>query len=174
MTPPARDVAVRREIPADIQAIADINEKAFGQPAEARLIEAMRRNERASISLVAAADEQIVGHILFTPVTLEGLPPIQMMGLGPMAVLPAWQRRGIGSQLVTAGLDECTKIGCKAVVVVGHVEYYPRFGFVSASRFGLRCEYGVPDDVFMVRELTAGALAGRRGTVRYLAEFGDV
>ena len=87
-----------------------------------------------------------------------------------MAVVPSAQRRGIGSALVSAGLDACRMFD--AVVVLGHAGYYPRFGFVPASRFSLRCEYDVPDDVFMVRELRPGALAGKRGTIRYHPAFG--
>ena len=93
------------------------------------------------------------------------------MGLAPMAVLPGRQRQGIGSELVRAGLDECRRLGFGAIVVLGHAEYYPRFGFVPASKFGLKSEYDVPDDVFMALELIPGALRGRAGTIRYHPTF---
>ncbi|MGH8638095.1 MAG: GNAT family N-acetyltransferase, partial [Burkholderiales bacterium] len=94
------------------------------------------------------------------------------LGLGPMAVIPYLQRQGIGTRLVRAGLDECSRLGYRAVVVVGHPEFYPRFGFVPARTFGLRSEFDVPDEVFMAVELIPGALASAAGTVRYVPEFG--
>lgn len=150
-----------------------MNEAAFGQPDEARIVDAVRQADRAAISLVAVERGKIVGHILFTPVVLEspGITP-RMLGLGPMAVLPELQRRGIGSRLVEAGLHECAHAGCQAVIVIGHPEFYPRFGFRPARGYGLRCEYDVPDEVFMVAELVPGALSGRTGVVRYVPEFG--
>jgi putative acetyltransferase len=90
-----------------------------------------------------------------------------------MAVLPELQNQGIGSRLVREGLDECRRIGCDVVVVVGHPEYYPRFGFVPASQKGLCCEYPVPDEVFMALELKPGALANQEGLLRYRPEFKD-
>jgi len=91
-----------------------------------------------------------------------------------MAVLPAHQRKGIGSRLVQAGLEECRRAGHEIVVLVGHPEYYPRFGFLPAKRFGIRYEEEVPEEAFMLIELREGALAGRSGIVRYQPEFGSV
>lgn len=96
------------------------------------------------------------------------------MGLAPMAVMPAAQRRGIGSALIRSGLERCAQLGYSAVVVLGHPEYYPRFGFVPASRFGIGCEYEVPDEVFMALELEPGALTGMSGTIRYHPAFAEV
>lgn len=166
-------VRVRPERPGDEAAIARVNDAAFGQPDESRLVDAVRRTGQATISLVAFDQRGIIGHILFTPVRLESPGSrIAMLGLGPMAVLPGWQRRGVGSMLVEAGLRECTAAGYQAVVVVGHPDYYPRFGFRQSREFGLRCEYAVPEEVFMATELVPGALAGRGGLVRYLPPFG--
>jgi len=151
-----------------------VNEEAFGKPDEARLVDAIRRADHPMISLVAVDGEAIVGHILFTPVTLDSSgPPINVMGLAPMAVLPPWQHRGIGSMLVETGLRECEQSSCQIVVVIGHPEFYPRFGFRPAREYGLRSEFDVPDEAFMVAELMPGALANRSGLVRYLPEFGD-
>ena len=91
-----------------------------------------------------------------------------------MAVAPGNQRQGIGSALVRAGLDECKKLGFGAVVVLGHADYYPRFGFVPSTRFGIGCEYDVPEDVFMAMELQQGALRGVSGKVKYHPAFGSV
>jgi putative acetyltransferase len=140
---------------------------------EADLADALRVHVDPAISLVAEdeADGAIVGHILFSPVTPGDGSPIRIAGLAPMAVLPARQRGGIGSQLVSSGLAHCRERGFVAAVVLGHAAYYPRFGFRPASTFGLRCEYDVPDEVFMALELEPGALAGLSGTVRYHPVF---
>lgn len=135
----------------------------------------MREKARAYISLVAIDEDRVVGHIFFSPVTIESATDsFTAMGLAPMAVLPECQRQGIGSLLVREGLRECQRIGHEIVVVLGHPEYYPRFGFVPASSKGLRSEYDVPDEVFMVAELTPGALKGRTGLVKYHPEFNAV
>ena len=164
-------ITVRAETAEDIPVIRRVNGLAFGQPGEAELVDALRAAARPYISLVAVSEGQVVGHIFFSPVTLESEDSAFILGLAPMAVLPEYQRRGIGSRLVRAGLEECLRIGCDVVVVVGHSKYYPRFGFVPASQKGLKCEYQVPDEVFMVAELRPDALAGR-GLVKYRPEFG--
>lgn len=155
-------------------AIRHVNEQAFGSTVEADLIEKLRLRRGFILSLVANHDEQLVGHILFSLVTIESESSVfTAAGLGPMAVLPAYQRRGIGSQLVHAGLAELRHTNHEVVVVLGHPNYYPRFGFSPARSYGIRCEYDVPDEVFMVLELRKGALAGRGGTVKYQPEFRD-
>ena len=165
---------VRPEQPGDEAAIAQLTDAAFGGPAESRIIDRIRKAGHQVGSLVAVEGDQIVGHILFTPVGLDTRSSsTDLMGLGPMAVKPALQRRGIGSTLVREGLQACARAGVQAVVVVGHPEYYPRFGFRPASAWGLRCEFPAPDEAFMARELVPGALQGRAGLVRFLAEFGD-
>ena len=168
-----RTLLVRPEQSGDEHAITRVHDAAFGQTDESRIVDAIRRAGHSNISFVALDGSGIVGHIFFSPVAIEASQPVSsVMGLGPMAVLPEMQRRGIGSWLVREGLQECARSGCRAVVVVGHPQYYPRFGFRTASSFGLRCEYPVPDEVFMAIELEAGALAGGGGLVRYLPEFG--
>ncbi|HLL77770.1 MAG TPA: N-acetyltransferase [Pyrinomonadaceae bacterium] len=168
-------ITVRSEQAGDIDAVRRVNELAFGRPEEAALVEALRRAADPHVSLVAADGNRVVGHIFFSPVTIEsGESTSAAMGLAPMAVVPEYQRRGVGSLLVREGLEECRRAGCDAVVVLGHPEYYPRFGFRPASRFGLRCEYTVPDEAFVALELVPGALAGRRGLVKYRPEFGEL
>ena len=166
-------ITIRQETPADIPAIHAINRRAFGQDAEADLVAALRNGGQAVISLVAVDDEQVLGHFLFSPVNLEPH-ALRAVGLAPMAVLPEHQNRGIGSMLVEQGLDECRRADYECVVVLGHPEFYPRFGFTPASRFGIKSEYDVRDEVFMALELRAGALANRRGTAKYQPEFNAV
>jgi putative acetyltransferase len=168
-------IEIRPETAADFAAVREVNELAFGQPAEAGLVDALRRAASPTISLVALEDGRVVGHIFFSPVTFEGPQGVSAaMGLAPMAVRPERQNQGIGSALVRAGLAACAGLGENVVVVLGHPHYYPRFGFVPASSRGLSSEYPVPDDVFMVAELAPGALGGRSGLVKYHPEFARV
>jgi putative acetyltransferase len=162
---------IREERPDDVPAIRRVNQLAFGTNAEADLVDALREQARPIVSLVADDRGAILGHILFSPVTLSSQPELRIMGLAPMAVVPARQRAGIGSALVRAGIDECRRLGVAAIVVLGHAGYYPKFGFRPASRLGLASEYDVPDDVFMAFELDAGVLRGSPGTIRYHSAF---
>lgn len=166
-------VITRSETLIDHEAVHRVNEQAFGRPDESDLVERLREVCRPYISLVAELDGRVVGHIFFSPVTIEPTESaVKAMGLAPMAVLPEHQRKGIGSLLVRDGLKECGRSGYDAVFVLGHPDYYPRFGFAPAARKGFRSEYDVPDDVFMVVELTEGSLKDRSGLVRYHPEFG--
>jgi putative acetyltransferase len=163
---------IRPEQPADIDAIYQVVELAFGRPDEAVLVNTLRENNKFTLSLVAIIDDRVVGHILFTPITIDsGDQSFAGIGLAPLAVLPDLQSHGVGSALTRVGLDELRKQGHECVAVLGHPTYYPRFGFVPASRYGIKCEYDVADEVFMLQELRQGALAGRTGTVRYQPEF---
>jgi putative acetyltransferase len=149
-----------------------VNERAFEQPHEAAIVDAVRELDEA-ISLVAVVENRVVGHILFTPVQIDDAGPgFSAMGLAPMAVLPEFQRRGVGSALVNAGLDACRSAGHDLVVVLGHPEFYPKFGFMVAAACGLSCEYPAPTEAFMVIELEPGSLARARGLVRFRPEFG--
>ena len=165
---------IRPETEADRSAVRAVNEAAFETSAEADLVDALRAKGVEVISLVADIDGAVVGHILFSPVSLSGQSQLNVMGLGPMAVVPLHQREGIGSALVREGLKRCKQLGCHAVVVLGHAEYYPRFGFVPAARYALRSECDVPEDVFMVAELKTGALQRASGVIRYDAAFASV
>ncbi len=165
-------ISIRRETPEDIETIHDINERAFGGKEEADIVDALRDRNKVTLSLVAVLEESAVGHILFSPVTVEpASSSLQAVALGPMAVLPEFQRKGIGSRLVHAGLEECRTLGHEIVVLVGHADYYPRFGFVPARPRGIECEFEAPDEAWMILELREGALGGRRGTVKFQPEF---
>lgn len=163
---------VRAEKPEDVEAVRRVNLAAFGRESEADLVEQLR-GISSTFSFVAVESEQIVGHIFYSPVEIEGkcADDVFILGLAPVAVLPTYQRQGIGSLLIQHSLEECTRLGFKAVVVLGYPQYYPRFGFIPAKEKGLRCEYTVPNEAFMVLELESGALEGCVGTVKYRSEF---
>ena len=164
---------IRHEQLDDINAVRAVNEIAFGQPAEAAIVDSIRDACPDAVSLVAVDANQIVGHILFSPVLAsseEG--SVQGMGLGPMAVVPERQRQGIGSLMVKAGIETLRERSCPFIIVLGHPEYYPRFGFRPASQYGLSCQWeGVPDNAFMVLVLDKTAMAGVSGVVKYRDEF---
>jgi putative acetyltransferase len=168
-------ITIRLESLDDASAVRRVNEVAFGQPLEADLAERLQKSCAESLSLVAV-DEIVVGHILFTPVTVESqVRPVFGMGLAPMAVLPERQRQGLGSELVRHGIALLRERGVPFVVVVGHPEYYPRFGFEPASAHGLRSQWdGMPDEAFMVLVLDGEAMAGVAGVARYRPEFDDI
>ena len=165
---------IRAETDKDKTAIYNINQSIFETSTEADLVDKLRVQANPTISLVAEEGGKILGHILFTPVSLTNHKELKIMGLAPMAVLPEYQRKGIGAALVRAGLDQCKKIGFGAVVVLGHKSYYPRFGFFPAIRFGFSCEYDVPEDAFMCIELQKDYLQGVTGKISYHPAFKNV
>ena len=162
---------IRAENEKDRDAVFAVNISAFDTPSEANLVDVLREKAEPVVSLVAEVNGEVVGHILFSPVSLFLNPSLKVMGLAPMAVAPEQQRRGIGSALVRAGLEQCRQLGFAAVVVLGHPEYYIRFGFSPSPRFGIDSAYEVPDEVFMAMELQPGALSGKTGRVKYHPAF---
>lgn len=167
-------VTIRKETCAVTISIRHANNQAFGRENESELIEKLRNRGVLTISLVAVVNNGVGGRIAFSPVTIEsGSSSWEAIALAPMSVLPEYQRKGIGSQLVYAGLEECRRLGHQIVVVLGHPNYYPRFGFIPARLKGINCEYEVPEEAWMILELQEEALAGRRGTVRFQPEFRD-
>jgi putative acetyltransferase len=168
------NLRIRPEQPSDIPRIHIINAASFETPAEAGLVDTLRASVLPLVSLVAELDGIVVGHILFSPVTLTGHPERKIMGLAPMAVEEGRRNAGVGSALVRAGLEECRKLGFEAVVVLGHPTYYPRFGFVPSVRFGFASEYEVPTDAFMAQELVPGALKNASGIIKFHEAFRGV
>ena len=160
---------VRPEGDADFGAIRTVNREAFGTVAEADLVNALRANGDAALSLVAESESGVVGHILFSHLPIQGpAREVAAVALAPMSVLPPWQRRGVGSALVRSGLDRCREAGLEAVVVLGHPAYYPRFGFSARLAEPLQAPFSGP--AFMALELVPGGLTGG-GMVRYPSAF---
>lgn len=167
-------ITIRAERPGDEAGVRRVNLAAFDTAMEADLVDALRAGARCYVAFVAVDGDEIVGHVAFTPVTVDGA-EVGAMGLAPLAVLPARQREGIGSRLTREGLEHLRAGGCSFVVLVGHAAYYPRFGFVPASRLALRCQWpDVPDDVWLVAVLDPRALTASGGDVRFESAFGDL
>lgn len=166
---------IRPEIKEDYSKIYKINKLAFKSDEEPRLVEAIRKLENfiPELSLVAIKNDKNVGHILFSPITIESKNH-SVHALAPIAVLPEFQNQGIGSELVKHGLKECKRMGHKIIILFGHPNYYPRFGFSSARAKGLESPFPVSDEVFMVIELVPNALDGISGMVNYSSAFDGI
>lgn len=164
---------IRTEQPEDAELIRRILVAAFGSEAEARLVERLRASGKLVRALVAEEQGRLLGHVAFSRIGI-GEAAAPALALAPLAVLPAFQRLGIGSALVSAGLQQLRLLGEQRVIVVGDPAYYPRFGFVPASRFGLRCPWPVPPDSFMATALARDAYKDVAGAVKYGHEFDDL
>jgi putative acetyltransferase len=164
-------IEIRTERPGDAAAIRDLNRRAFGQDQEGNIVDALRSNGAALLSLVATLNDQEVGHLLYSPASVG---EVTGAALGPMAVLPEYQRQGIGSRLIEAGNLKLGNAGCPFIIVLGHANYYPRFGFKPASAYGIECEWEVPDDVFMILVLDEAKMQGVSGLARYRPEFSSI
>jgi putative acetyltransferase len=161
-------ITINPEQAGDLQAIREVNRLAFGQGQEGAIVDALRANGAAQLSLVASLDGRIVGHILYSPVQVGG---VVGAALGPMSVLPECQRQGIGSRLVRAGNQQLVEDRCPFIVVLGHPAFYPRFGFEPASRHGIACAWTVPDEAFMALIVDTARMKGVGGVARYRPEF---
>ncbi|HIG87392.1 MAG TPA: N-acetyltransferase [Planctomycetes bacterium] len=165
---------IRLEEERDRSAVHAVNYSAFETRAEADLVDVLREQAVPHISLIAEDKGTVIGHIMFSPVSLSGHPKIRALGLAPMAVTPRRQRQGIGTALVEAGLEHCKRGEFAFAVVLGHPRFYPRFGFRPAGQFGIDSEYEVPSEVFLALELEPGALKEKSGKVRYHAAFNNL
>jgi len=165
-------IEIRDERPDDVAAIREVNRRAFGQDQEANIVDALRANGGALLSLVATLNHQVVGHIMYSPISVgDGFTGA---ALGPLAVLPEHQRRGIGSKLVDAGNRKIKDEGWPFILVLGHSNYYPRFGFAPACNHGIRCEWEVPQDVFMLLVLDRDRTQDVSGLAKYRDEFSSI
>lgn len=171
------NIEIRQEEACDFPAVYEINLKAFNRKEEARLADRLRLGDGfiPELSLVATVEDKIVGHILFTKISIiDEDRSHDSLALAPMAVSPDMQGKGIGEQLVRYGLDKARELGYQSVIVLGHTEYYPRFGFVPTSKWNIRPPFNVPADVFMAKELIDGSLSNVKGLVKYAKEFGEI
>jgi putative acetyltransferase len=167
-------VRIREEQPPDIKAIREVNIQTFGQTQEADIVDKLRQKCDELLSLVALKQNQVVGHILFSPAIVENEDKtVQEMGLAPMAVLPEHQRQRFGSKLIRAGVEKLKSWLCPFVIVLGHPAYYPRFGFEPANRYGIQSEWAVPDNAFMILVLNKSEMLNISGMTRYRREFAE-
>ena len=171
-------IEVRKERATDIEAIRDVNKRAFGQDQEGNIVDALRSNGAALLSLVATLHDsaatlhdRIVGHIMYSPATIGD---VTGAALGPMSVLPEHQRQGIGSKLVNTGNQTLKASNCAFIIVLGHPDFYPRFGFRRASTLAVKSEWDVPDEVVMLLILDESKMQGISGLVKYRHEFSSV
>ena len=165
-------IEIREECHDDIAAVRDLNRQAFGQDQESNIVDVLRANEAALLSLVATVDDRVVGHIMYSPAVVGD--NITGAALGPMAVLPEYQRQRIGSKLIKAGNRKLKDAGCPFIVVVGHADYYPRFEFRPASKYRIKCEWDVPDNAFMLLVLDQAKMESVSGLAKYRHEFSSI
>ena len=167
-------IEIKAETLADFDSIRKINNQAFGQPQEAQLIESLRKLENyiPELSLIAFEDDKAVGHILFFPIYIEAEhQKFQTLSLAPMAVLPEYQNLGVGGELIRHGLEKSKMLGFDSVMVLGHPNYYPKFGFEKASKWKIKSPWEVPDEAWMAIELKAGSLDGKAGKAIFPKEY---
>ncbi|UCH66221.1 MAG: N-acetyltransferase [Ignavibacterium sp.] len=171
------DIKIRGETIDDYDIITEINNLAFGGTGESQLIIHLRKTKEfiPDLSLIALFDERVVGHILFYPITIEAATnTFPTISLAPMAIHPDYQYKGIGTKLVIDGLQRCKDMNFDSVIVLGHPEYYPRFGFTPACKWGLYSDFEAPDEAFMALELKENALPDKSGKVVYPKEYLEV
>lgn len=169
--------SIKAEIPKDYEQITKVNNLSFNQPNEGIMISKLRMNDKfiSELSIVAEIESKVAGHILFFPLNIVSeKKSFEILSLAPMAVLPEYQRQGIGKKLVIEGLKKSKELGFKAVVVLGHPTYYPKFGFERASKWNIRPPIDeVPDEAFMAMELVEGFLSDKAGVVEFPSEYYD-
>lgn len=167
-------IKVRPEARSESEIITQINDMAFGREDEGNMVNALKKRLEyiPEFSFIALFGDQPVGHLLLFPVTIKGeKSSFRTLSLAPMSVMPEFQGLGIGSELIKTGLAKAKEMGYNSVVVLGHASYYPKFGFLPASKWNITCPFEAPDENFMAVELTEGTLTGKSGIVEYPNDF---
>ena len=165
---------LRFEKKEDIKGIHSVHVESFETDQEAKLVDDLRLGDLDLISLVAEENQKIIGHLLFSPVFLDSNIKIKMMGLAPLAILPTYQNRGIGTLLVRKGLDVCVQKKIQSIVVLGDPKFYSRFGFESSVNYSIRSDFNVNPEVFQIKELEKGIFQGFAGIVKYHDRFNQL
>lgn len=175
MKPADKDIIIRGEREIDVASIHEINMLAFQQEDEAFLVDALRKGKSfiRGLSLVALKEDKAIGHAIFTKAFIVNKAGKRQacIALGPMAVRPEYQKQGVGSKLVEEGLERGRELAFNSAVVLGHKEYYPKFGFKPASERNIRSTFPGAEEYFFIMELKPGGLKGISGTVQYAREF---
>ncbi|MFK8137772.1 MAG: GNAT family N-acetyltransferase [Bdellovibrionales bacterium] len=168
-------IEYREELSGDSEKIFELNKSVFETDAEARLVDALRESKKLLLSMVAVADHKIVGHIAFSPMSIEQQGKRKLAGLGPMEVATSFQKQGVGSSLINKSEEKLKAMGYDAIFLLGHKEYYPKFGYrPSLPSFGIRSKYDVPDEFFMAKPISDKGLDGLSGTIHYTSEFDEL
>jgi putative acetyltransferase len=167
------DLLIRKETKKDHDAIYEVNKLAFRREKESRLVDIIRNGNNfiPDLSLVAEIDGKIIGHILFSKIEIHGNAKFISLALAPLAVIPEFQRKGIGAKLIEEGIRKAKELNFESIILVGHKEYYPRFGFKKASEWKIKCPFEVPDEAFMAIELSEDSLKDKSGTVIFPPEL---
>jgi putative acetyltransferase len=167
------DLLIRKETKKDLDAICEVNKLAFGREKESKIVDIIRNSNNfiPELSLVAEIDGKIIGHILFSKIEIHGSAKFISLVLAPLAVIPEFQKKGIGAKLIEEGIRKAKELNFESKIVVGHKDYYPRFGFKKASEWKIKCPFEVPDETFMAMELNEGSLKDKSGTVIFPPEL---
>lgn len=173
-------ITIRQERQTDYRKTEEVVQQAFlheefSDKKEHELVKRIRECDAFIPELsIVAVDEKIVGHIMLSKITIEqGATSVESLALAPVSVARSHQKKGIGGKLIAYALEKAKELGYGSVVVLGHPEYYPKFGFKKASEWNIKAPFEVPDEVFMVMELTENSLEGVEGIVQYSSAFAE-
>lgn len=173
------EINIREELEKDYEVVERLTEEAFksaehSDGTEHLLVNRLRKSDDfiKELSLVAEDNRKVIAHLMLTKAKINnGDMSVETLALAPVSVIPEYQGKGIGSKLINVALESARRLGYKSVIVLGHDKYYPKFGFVPASKYGIKAPFDVPDEAFMVKELNDGSLIGVSGIVEYAKEF---
>ena len=173
------EINIREELEKDYEVVERLTEEAFksaehSDGTEHLLVNRLRKSDDfiKELSLVAEDNRKVIAHLMLTKAKINnGDMSVETLALAPVSVIPEYQGKGIGSKLINVALESARRLGYKSVIVLGHDKYYPKFGFVPASKYEIKAPFDVPDEAFMVKELNDGSLIGVSGIVEYAKEF---